>query len=513
MKILRLQTTNNVTVHPPPLTSPTRGGGKTFPPPRWGRSGGGAELLPNNKLISFAIFLLIVGITVCVQTQTGAVTFVPSRSQTNQPELDIWNDPVFQKQFIAGYGTNSEIEPRVTPEEVAILEKIRPLMADDMPKAEVSLKRQMKPDCSAILDFTLGGIQFQQNKLIEALDNYCKAVTKFPSFRRAWRNLGLIYVRDGKHDDAISAFTRMIELGGGDSYSYGLLGFAYAAKLDYQAAEAAYRNAMLLQPENTEWRLGITRCVFKQKKFEDAVTLLEVLIGRYPEKTDFWLLQAQAYLGMKQPLKAAENLEAVDRLSKSTVDSLHTLGDIYVSENLMDLAARAYQRAIDVDAKQPVARPLQSAELLTTRGALTQARQIATHIRKVWDKQLGEADRRKLLKLEARLSMADGSGSAETVSVLEEIVKLDPLDGEALMLLGQLYFKQNEPDRAIFYYERAASLDAFEANAKIRHAQVLVGMGRYVEAIPLLRRAQEVKPLNDIARYLEQVERIAKTRR
>src|SRR3990172_6351698 len=220
-------------------------------------------------------------------------------------------------------------------------------MAEDMPRAETSLKKQIKPDCSAILDFTLGSIQFQQNKMTEALDNYRKAVTKFPGFRRAWRNLGLIYVRDGKHDDAISAFTRMIELGGGDAYSYGLLGFAYAAKLEFRAAEAAYRNALLLQPENTEWRLGVTRCVFKQQRFEDAVTLLETLIGRYPDKADFWLLQAQAYLGLKQPLKAAENLEAVDRLGKATVDSLHTLGNIYVSENLMDLAARAYRRAID----------------------------------------------------------------------------------------------------------------------------------------------------------------------
>ena len=470
--------------------------------------------IPDSGFLSLALFLLIFGITVCASTQTRAGTPAPSQPfQSNQPELDIWNDPVFQKQFIAGYGINSEIEPRVTPEEVAILEKVRPLMAEDLPRAEVMLKKQRKPECSAILDFTLGGIQFQQDKMVEALDNYRKAVAKFPSFRRAWRNLGLIYVRDGKHDDAISAFTRMIELGGGDAYSYGLLGFAYAAKQDYQAAEAAYRNALLLQPENTEWRLGITRCVFKQQKFEDAVTLLEVLIGRYPEKADFWLLQAQAYLGMKQPLKAAENLEAVDRLGKATVDNLHTLGNIYVSENLMDLAARAYRRAIDVDAKQPFARPLQSAELLTARGALTQARQVATHIREVWDKQLGEVDRRKLLKLEARLSMAEGAGSAETVRVLEEIVKLDPLDGEALMLLGQHYSRQNEPDRAIFYYERAESLDAFEVRAKIRHAQALVGMGRYAEAVPLLRRVQEVKPLDDIARYLEQVERIAKTRR
>src|SRR3989339_551669 len=37
---------HDVSVHPPPLTPPTRGGGKTFPPPRWGRPGGGAEVLP-----------------------------------------------------------------------------------------------------------------------------------------------------------------------------------------------------------------------------------------------------------------------------------------------------------------------------------------------------------------------------------------------------------------------------------------------------------------------------------
>ena len=51
----------------------------------------------------------------------------------------------------------------------------------------------------------------------------------------------------------------MIELGGGDGYAYGLLAYAYAAKEDYQPAEAAYRSAMLLQPDNAEWRLGLTQ--------------------------------------------------------------------------------------------------------------------------------------------------------------------------------------------------------------------------------------------------------------
>ncbi|MFN0008218.1 MAG: tetratricopeptide repeat protein [Planctomycetota bacterium] len=436
-----------------------------------------------------------------------------SRADEKGEIAAIWNDPTFKKQFIGSYGINAEIEPRVTPDEVKTLEKIRPLMAENLPQAEATLKKQMKPDCSAILDFTLGSIQFQQDRMEEALGNYRRAVEKFPSFKRAWRNLGLIHARDGRNDEAIHAFTRMIELGGGDGYSYGLLGFAYAAKQDYQAAEAAYRNALLLQPDSTEWRFGLVRCAFKQEKFEDAATLLDVLIERYPDKAEFWLLQADTYLGLKQPLKAAENLEAMDFLGKATVDSLHSLGEIYARENLMDRAVHAYLRAIDRDANQPIQRPLRAAEMLSARGALGPARQVSKHIKEVWGERIEEADRRRLLKLEARISMAEGAGSAETAAILEEIVELDPLDGEALMLLGQHHTRQNEPERAIFYYERAASLDAFSVNANIRHAQVLVGLGRYTEAVPLLRRAQEVKPREDIARYLEQVERIAKARR
>ncbi len=456
---------------------------------------------------------------------TLATTLAFSAFADGKGDLDaIWNDPVFKKQFIGGYGINAEIEPRVTPEEVTILEKIRPLMAADLPKAEEALKKQLKPDCSAILDFTLGGIQFQQDKLTEALENYRKAVTKFPAFRRAWRNLGLINVRKSEYDAAISSFIRMIELGGGDAYSYGLLGFAYSSKQDYQPAEAAYRNALMLQPENTEWRLGLTRCAYKQDKFEECAALLDVLITRFPDKADFWLLQAHTYLGMKKPLLAAQNLEAVDSFGKSTVDSLYLLGDIYLNENLLDLSMRAYLRAIDfsvreylratdVELKQSFARPLRCAELLVAHGANGQAQALAARIHQVWDDKLEDSDRHRLLKLEARVSMSKGGGTPETAAILEEIVKLDPLDGDALMMLGGHYSRQNEPDRAIFYYERAASLEAFEVNAKVRHAQLLVGLGRYSDALPLLRRAQEVKPRDDIARYLEQVERIAKARR
>ncbi|MCY2926029.1 MAG: tetratricopeptide repeat protein [Planctomycetota bacterium] len=438
-------------------------------------------------------------------------TSAPAPSADAGQLADLWHDPTFQKQFIAGYGVNAEVEPRVTPEEVEVLEQVRPLMGADLPKAKALLEKNVTKDSSAIFDVTLGGICFQQDNVDQALACFREAVRKCPSFGRGWRNLGLAHIRKGNQDEAITAFTKMIELGGGDAYSYGLLGFAYASKEDYQAAEVAYRNALLLDPKNTEWRLGLTRCVFKQEKFQDAATLLKVLIQRYPDKADFWLLQAHTYLGMKKPLDAAMNLEAVDRMGKATPETLHTLGDIYVSEDLMDSAVHAYCRAVEVDAAQPVARPIRDAETLAAHGALPQARQVSDFIRKTMEAKVADADRSKLLKLDARLSMADGAATQETAKVLEDVVKLDPLDGEAIMLLGKYYADKQQPDRAIFWYERAGGIEKFEDKAKLRHAQILVGMRRFGDAVPLLRRVQEINKREDVSRYLEQVERAARS--
>ena len=67
-------------------------------------------------------------------------------------------------------------------------------------------------------------------------------------------------------------------------------------------------------------------------------------------------------------------------------------------------------------------------------------------------------------------------------------------------------------EKAVFYFERAASVEAFEADARVRHAQLLVGQGKYAEALPLLRRAQELKPREHVQQFLEQVERRTRNR-
>jgi tetratricopeptide (TPR) repeat protein len=426
---------------------------------------------------------------------------------------DVWNDPGFRRSFVGGYGISPDVEPRISQDDLALLELVRQLMPDDLASAEALLRDTIRPEACAVFDLTLGGIQFQQEKLEPALENYRTAVSKFPNFRRAYRSIGLICTRRNQYDDAIAAFNKMIELGSADAYSYGLLGFCHSQKQDFQPAEAAYRNALLLQPENVEWRLGLTRSVFKQGKYEDAASLLDVLVSAFPDKADFWLLQAHTYLGLKEPMKAAVNLEALDSIGKASADSLFTLGDIYLAESLPDLAVGAFDRAVSRFPQQAPGRAVRSAEMLASRGGATQAQALLGRIRSTWGDQLQDADKRKVLKLQARLAMGSGAGDEAAVAVLKEVVELDPLDGEALMLLGQHHARAGRPDEAILHFERAARIDAYAAQAKVKIAQIYVGQARFGDALPLLRDAQALRPREDVARYIEQVERAAKSKR
>jgi tetratricopeptide (TPR) repeat protein len=149
--------------------------------------------------------------------------------------------------------------------------------------------------------------------------------------------------------------------------------------------------------------------------------------------------------------------------------------------------------------------------VLTARGALQETRALIERLEALSGASLDETQRRDLLKLRARIAVAEGAG-AEEAGILRQIVALEPTDGEALLLLGQHHSRAAEPEQAIFYYERAASLPQFEADAKVRHAQVLVGQQRYDEALALLRRAQQLNPRDHVQSYLEQVERVARAK-
>lgn len=429
-------------------------------------------------------------------------------------ELDLWNDPDFRRDFVESYKAETELEPKLTPEEFEGMNEILDLMRNEkMDEARQLLEKEIaaNPGVSAVFDFTLGNIHFQQENDAQAVNAYQAAIEKFPNFRRAYKNLAIIHLRQGEFEKALPNLITVIEMGDHEHRLYGLLGYAHASLGNFISAESAYRMAILLDPDEQEWKTGLARTFFRQNRYAEAVSLTRQLIEEHPNHPNLWLLQANAYLGLNQPTEAAEIYEIVDAMGASTVDSLNTLGDIYVNESLFELAAGAYLRAMEVEPPQPAERAVRAAKVLVARGALEETGKLIEQIQTRYEGDLETEQRKDLLKIQARLAVASGAGEEE-VDVLKEIVDLDPLDGEALLLLGQHYSRKGNNEQAIFYYERAAAIEKYEAEAKVRHAQALVKDGDYAAALPLLRSAQQIEYRESVQDYLEAIERLAKTR-
>jgi tetratricopeptide (TPR) repeat protein len=458
------------------------------------------------------LFLVLVfgAMVLATSRMSAAHTFAPLSS--DHELASIWNDPDFARRMVGSYGFASDAEPRMSPEEqLSYREKVVPLLRDDPRKAMSTLEGLAKPNASAVFDFTLGNLHFQGEDLTNAIKHFEVALAKFPDYRRAQKNLAFALVRAGRYEESIKPLTRTVALGGADGKTFGLLGFVYLNQQRFASAAAAYQQALVFEPENVDFKLGAVKCAIANAQYDHALALLDELIRQYPERENLWTLQANVYIQKEQPAKAAITLELLRRLGKATPQNLFLLGDLYLAQESADLALSAYLEAIDKEAGQSPARALRPAQILVSRGSWNEARTLFARMRSAAT-PLSGPDELKLLKLESKLAMATGSGE-EAIKVLEQIIERNPLDGEALLLAGDYYARNDQREKAEFRFDTAAKLEGFEADAFVKHAQLLVQKQKYVQAAELLHKAQKVKPRDNVQRYLEKVEQLARSGR
>ncbi|NBC11076.1 MAG: tetratricopeptide repeat protein [Planctomycetes bacterium] len=516
--------------------------------------------------LGLVLALALLAVAAPADAQSGAPNQpVHPPGELTDHELDIWNSKVFQERFAESYLANTDIEPEVTTEERDVLLEVTEFMKDNrLGKALERLEEERTESATAVFDFTVANIHFQREGTIEPNDPndptsveaaqqskaraleqaaaaYRIAVEKEAKFRRAWRNLGVVYVRMEKYDQAAPALTRVVALGGGDSVIYGLLGFSYSRVKNPISAESAYRMAILLDPQTFDWKMGLAQSFFEQRRYHEAVALCRMLLAEQPKRVPLWILQANAFIKLDEPLKAAENYEMLDAMGASTGGTLSTLGDIYINEDLYKLAVDAYMQVMSLEGERAdPSRVVRAAKALTARNAMDEADRLIRRIEEVYADRLDDETRTDLLRIRARMKMAEGDGASDQAAqILEQIVRIDPMDGQAYIQLGQHYSRKGErmqeraqqlkaedkPDeagqalgqmRSLFAkaedrFEHAEQIEGYEADALVRHAQLMVKQKKYQQALSLLRRAQRLKPRDNVQDYLDQIERLAKS--
>ena len=443
-------------------------------------------------------------------------------------EASLMKDPDFKKRFMGSYGFLPEVEPKMDPnnkEEKKQFEAVAQLLADETLSESnklASLQQLVTEQSHPSLQFILGNLYYTSGRTELAEKWYVSAINEFPSFRRAHKNLGLIQFDSGKRQQAAQSLLKAVELGEFSSQVFGVLGVAHLDKEDYLAAEAAFRQALMLDPAKKEWTKGLLSAYMGAERYSEATALLNRLIAEEPENDKYWLMRATALKFLNRDEDSIKAFEILRLMGKATPGQLTLLGNLYMDADNPNAALVAYQDALEVTTKIDGAAVLRTANLLFGYDYIDQSEGYV-NLLKGRVGELSESDKLQLKTLEAKLATARGD-DAQAAVILEEVITRDNSNGEARIELAQYYVRQmqsvagedEDKERKYFakaklYFDQALLIESSEAKAALRYGQMHVGRREFQKAVPLLRRSLKLEPRDDVEQFVRQVERSART--
>lgn len=413
--------------------------------------------------------------------------------------------PEFQKRFIASYGVLEDREPELQELEISLLEKIGPMVEENSEFAKGILEGMLSEEApaTATFNFILANLYFNGGALEDALTEYDRAIAKFPTFRRAWKNLGLLRVRKADYEGGLKALVRCIELGDTSPDTYGSAAYSHLRIGNLMAAELAYNAAIVLDPNNIEWIEGKAEAMIQGKRYAEARPLLLELIKRNPEKDAYRMFLANIYVELEQFIEAAQVFELIHAMGKGNSDTRLQLANIYSVSGMYELSVDTFLEATDEELESRLNEVLLAVKFLLEREELDQARRLFLKISGI-DDDWSSQDKTRFLLLEARFAEAEGDRDALKRKLVEAL-ESDPLNGETLLRLGSLYVDGGDNAKAMFYFERAYDSEDYEYDALILASQMLIDDRRFDDSLNLLRRASLKRPSSELRSLMERV--------
>lgn len=132
-------------------------------------------------------------------------------------------------------------------------------------------------------DLDEGVKSFNEGKYDEAIASFKKVIEKFPENYEGYYNLGLAYLKKQEIDQAIPALEKATEINPQALPAYFALGEGYFAKGDSEKATQNFSKAIELEPNNpmAYYNLGII--YYKLDKMEEALSAFNKAIELNPE--------------------------------------------------------------------------------------------------------------------------------------------------------------------------------------------------------------------------------------
>lgn len=261
---------------------------------------------------------------------------------------------------------------------------LRPLRSDALPKATVDVADyDAKASTEARAAYEEAMKAVNQNDAEAAISEFTRALTLYPQYLRALNDLGVLYLKLNRLDEAAATFTQAISLNGRFYFPRLNLGLVLNRQGRYTEAVEVLRPLVKEQPTLTQARVLLSDSLLalqqwdeaeqqlrealkddkldrptqaeahqklglilnQKERYEAAVAALEKAIALNPDAAMARLYLGAAFLQLKKlPDAERELLKAYQVAGKSVATAQFLLGQLYYNQQKYELGLRAFEQ-------------------------------------------------------------------------------------------------------------------------------------------------------------------------
>ena len=201
------------------------------------------------------------------------------------------------------------------------------------------------------------GVALQARGILnsETEHSYRRAIDLDPQFAVAYAHLARVLNRLGKSSEAAPLYAKAGELAK-DAPTLNLVAESLQAEQLWDASQPVLKRALELDPRNPTSLMLMGRYFIVFKKYQEAEPFLKQATEASPKAFQPFNLLARAYMGMDRLSDAEANYERASQFASTSerkqlagAFGFEGIGDGYMRAKQKESAARAYQRALELD--------------------------------------------------------------------------------------------------------------------------------------------------------------------
>lgn len=296
---------------------------------------------------------------------------------------------------------------------------------------------------------------------------------KQPRHLGALGNLGIIYSRTNRADQAIAVYQRVLRLSPDDKAILLNLGLVYLKQESHQRALPLFARVVAIDPQHRQARQLLAVCRLYTGQLAPAIRDLEALRTASPRDEQILFLLGFAYLKNHDPATAKTIFEQMFAIA-GPARTQFLLGRACYEAALFERAEESFLEVLRLDPDFPGSHLELGKLYISQRRTGDAVRELNLALKVNPDNEEASYFLGGLLVQESRY--------AEAILYLERARKLRPDSWATFLYLGKAKLRLERPAEAVTLLQRAVELNPDEPSAFYLLGQALQACGRQVEA-------------------------------